>query len=260
MNWFENNPLGAVLAGVCGLLVLVAGLLAWVWSLPVSVTAAPDAAAGVAADGTVSRPSDLGPLSEYRGVSERPMFSESRRPPVIGAEAAGLADDEAEVAGQPQVRLTGVVITPALRMVTLTPLAEGETFIAHEGVPLEGEYQGWTVSDIQPRSVTLASLDGSSLALDLIVNERKIAEPPKPPPPPSAEEEDEDEEVVEDRPLSRAEEIRQRIQERREELRRAQQEETEEGSRDAYRDAIQNMIRAGSSGREAPDDEDEDDD
>ncbi|NIM71190.1 MAG: hypothetical protein GTN86_11640, partial [Xanthomonadales bacterium] len=67
-----------------------------------------DAAAGVAAGDAARRPSDLGPLSEYRGVTERPMFSESRRPPVIDAEAAGLADDEAEVADQPQVRLTGV--------------------------------------------------------------------------------------------------------------------------------------------------------
>jgi hypothetical protein len=73
-----------------------------------------------------------------------------------------------------------------------------------------------------------------------------MAEPPKPKPPKAGNKSGKDSPAQqgEDQPLSRAEEIRQRIAERREELRRAA-EENEQGEQDeqmSYQQAIQAMM------------------
>jgi hypothetical protein len=73
-----------------------------------------------------------------------------------------------------------------------------------------------------------------------------MAEPPKPEPPKAEKKPGKDSPARqgEDQPLSRAEEIRQRIAERREELRRAA-EENEQGEQDeqmSYQQAIQAMM------------------
>jgi hypothetical protein len=124
--------------------------------------------------------------------------------------------------------LTGVVITSLLKIASLTPADKNlETVMAHEGEALTGEFVGWQVTAVNPRTVVLESRDGQSLELDLQVHDVKIQEPPTPVIPATtakaaigaggAAEEDDDE------PLSRAEQIRQRIAERREELRLEQE-------------------------------------
>jgi len=84
-----------------------------------------------------------------------------------------------------------------------------------------------------PRTVVLESRDGRSLEIDLQIHDTIIEEPPTPvSPAPTAqaltgqvtEEDDPDAE-----PLSRAEQIRQRIAERREELRLEQEEQQSQG-------------------------------
>jgi hypothetical protein len=115
---------------------------------------------------------------------------------------------------------------------------------------LTGEFTGWQVSEVKPRREVLKSNDGQSLALKLQVHDVAIKQPPKPPPAKTAQAEvgkkaDEDRE-----PLSRAEQIRQRIAERREELRLEQEaqqaqsnEQSEGGNRRAAPSAYQNAIR-----------------
>jgi len=171
------------------------------------------------------------------------------------------------------VKLTGVIITPDMKIATLTPASSSiESVMAHEGESLVGEYVGWRVGTVNPRTVVLTSNDGQQLKLELQVHDTAIKEPPKPvamaqqavapntagqaspdqvPPP-----------VGEDgQPLSRAEQIRQRIAERREELRLEQEaraantqtpaQKPEQGggankppqTRSAYQDAIRNMMK-----------------
>jgi hypothetical protein len=151
-------------------------------------------------------------------------------------------------------------------MVTLKQKSEPESLVAFEGQPLEGNYGSWHVSRIEPREITLASGSGEELQLQLVVHDAKI-EPPKPSekeqqkatPQQQAAASDGDE----DAPLSRAEEIRQRIAERREELRRAAEEAQDNGDGNAnsakpadYRTAIQSMI----SGRKKTNQADKDND
>ena len=88
---------------------------------------------------------------------------------------------------------------------------------------------GWQVTAVNPRAVVLESRDGQSLELDLQVHDTKIEEPPPPvvkAPAKTAQAatgQEPDETGEDDEPLSRAEQIRQRIAERREELRLEQE-------------------------------------
>ncbi|NIP18889.1 MAG: hypothetical protein GWM87_12580 [Xanthomonadales bacterium] len=248
MKWLENNPLGTALAAVCGALILTSSVLVFVWSLPAPTGDTRSDAAGVSADPATDLANELGPVSQYRVVTERPVFDESRRPAVtLDDEGMEVTDDSGLVAGAPDVKLTGVVITPDYRIVNLTPLNRGEPLVVHEGERLGGEFSGWSVTDIEPRKVVLSSLDGDSLELDLEVSTRKIEPPPEPEPQPTPTDNtgQQANAVGEEEPLSRAEEIRQRIAERREELRREQEarQAGEANQRTRYQEAIQGMMQ-----------------
>lgn len=257
MNWLEKNPVGAALLGAGGLLVVVGLGLTLLWRGP--------AGAGDVAldgDGAMALPDTptyeaLKPLGEYEIVNNRPVFNTTRRP-IIEIEAP---DEETEVAMEPEVvadpprvRLTGVVITPTQRVVTLTPEAGGDALVVREGMDLDGEYVGWSVQEIQPRAVSLQSTRGQQMSFELMVHDAVIDRPPEPEPARPAEPEETDEQfaAADDVPQetrSRADEIRERIRERREQL-RAEAEQAEAAGEDSqqeramsYQEAIQSMIR-----------------
>ncbi|NNL94978.1 MAG: hypothetical protein HKO64_05105 [Xanthomonadales bacterium] len=247
MNWLEKNPVGIALAGFCAVLLMIAAAVAFTWSRPASSGADPSVSAGLVDTAVNSPSSDLGPISQYKLVTDRPLFEETRRP-VVSVEVEGSGDgfEDQFVAGTPEVALSGVVITHEKSIVTLKPVNGGETIIAMEGQPLGEDYPGWAVSDIKPRKIVLASLEGDSVELDLAINTRPMTEPPKPEPSPAAQAEAGAESENEEPPLSRAEEIRQRIAQRREELRRQAEENEQDESqkmRSQYQDAIRNMIQ-----------------
>lgn len=235
MKRLQDNPVGMFLAAISGVFVLLALAMAIVWSLPVSVETAgteTEPATGGQADLAV-RP--VGALSDYRVINEKPVFNESRQPVIADLDDGIQADDTTiEIKGAPAVKLSGVVITPSARIASLTPTDQNlETVMAREGESLTGEYVGWRVAAVSPRNVVLESRDGQSLELELQVHDVKIEQPP----PivttnPIVEaltggqvETAEGAEGAEgdDEPLSRAEQIRQRIAERREELRLEQE-------------------------------------
>jgi hypothetical protein len=258
MNWLKDNPIAMALVSFGGVLVLLALGMAIVWSMPVSVetggtvTDESDSAGGV----VVAR--QAVEMSELQIVNERPVFNESRLPVIAEV------DDEQEpeettiaITGAPDVKLTGVIITPDMKIATLTPAKqELENIMAHEGQSLTGEFVGWHVGTVNPRTVVLKSSDGQQLKLELQVHDMTIKEPPKPVPAVAAAQAGSSQEgqaVGEDgQPLSRADQIRQRIAERREELRLEQkgnqaQEQGQKGDRTAgrsrYQDAISEMMQ-----------------
>jgi len=250
MKWLQDNPLGMALAAVCGVFVLLALGMAIVGSLPVSVETAGAEVEVTPGNKTNTTARQIGTLSDYQVVNERPVFNESRNPVIDDDEMTGEGlPGEIEVKDAPDVRLTGVVITPGMKIASLTP-ADGnlETVMAHEGDSLTGEFVGWQVTAVNPRTVVLESRDGQSLELDLQVHDAKIQEPVKPVPaaaPVSAAMKNaqalagksSESTGDDDEPLSRAEQIRQRIAERRAELR--QEQEAQQS---------QNAARAGTDG------------
>jgi hypothetical protein len=192
------------------------------------------------------------PVEGYQVVVERPVFNQSRRPEIDTGTSVQeeMVDEPVTEVAPLEVKLTGVVLTPEMRVVTLTPKDSTEALIVREGSSLEGQQVGWSVSQVQARQVTLDSADGRTMNLELSIHDQMIAEPPKPEPPPELRTSQEGEAVGEDgEPLSRAEEIRQRIQERREQLRdeaEANAEtETEQkaDTRQSYQEVIRNMMQ-----------------
>jgi hypothetical protein len=190
------------------------------------------------------------PIEEFAVITDRPVFIESRQPELFeGTDGEELAEGEAGAeeadVEPPEVALSGVVITPTQRIVTLRPKDAAESLIALEGNPLEGDFGSWQVRSIEPRSVVLSSGSGEEVRIDLQIHDAMIKEPPKPPPSEGQSQPSDDDEP--DRPLSRAEEIRQRIAERREELRREAEENaearSEQSSQPNYQDAIKQMIQ-----------------
>jgi len=247
-SWLQANPLGIVLAGLSGLLVLVSLTLGWVWNRPVSSDGATEVEAAAPALDMPPQLAEMQPIEAYQVIIERPVFNQSRRPEA----EAGSGTEETIVSTEVQaanleVRLTGVVLTPEMKIVTLTPNGGQQALIVREGTALEGEQLGWSVSRIDARHVTLNANDGRSLELDLSVHDQPIAEPPKPEPQPETSQEAV-EGAEEGEPLSRAEEIRQRIQERREQLRleaeASEDTEAEDAAetRASYQDAIRQLM------------------
>ncbi len=259
MKWLENNPVGMALSAICGVLVLVALVLAVAWRSPGQVDVDTtgqdvDDNAGPAMASLV-----LGDEEQYQVINDRPLFNESRRPEVIEV----IEDDgdeeavevvEAEVANRPDVRLTGVVITPEARFVTLTPnQGDGKPVTVSPGTALEDKYVGWKVEAVGARQVNLASARGEKFDLELAVYDTMIEAPPEPEPRPvpglaGEEAPGEEGEMPEEdgERLSRAEEIRQRIAERREQLRQEAEQEAEqaEDQRSAQRNDYQEAMRA----------------
>ncbi len=246
-KWFEGNPVAMVLGSVCAGLLVVLLLLGVIWSLPpsASVTETGDEDTDLTLD--IPELAENEPIETYAVITERPVFNESRQP-VIEDDSAGAGEDDlVEEIDAPEFELAGVIITPSIRMVTLKSKDQPESMVAFEGQPLEGNYGSWQVSRIEPRQITLASGRGEEVQLKLQVHDMTIEAPPKPVAAESksragadAQEEDEGG----DQPLTRAEEIRQRIAERREELRRAAEEESQDQPEQMdYRSSIQSMIR-----------------
>jgi len=231
MKWLQDNPLGMILAGICGVFVLLTIVLAIIWALPVAVNIADTDSSDNNNTASVLMAHQVAELSEFQIINQKPIFSESRLP-VISQLAGDGSDQDLSIAinDAPEVRLTGVIITPDMRIASLTPVdGKQKSVMAHEGQPLTGEYAGWHVSSVSPRNVVLESRDGETMSLDLQIHDTTIKEPPKPAPIAETSPEQRGVQRGEDgEPLSRAEQIRQRIAERREELRR-EQEESEAG-------------------------------
>jgi len=255
MKWLEDNPVGIGLSALCGFFLVALLVITVMSSLPVS-TSFGEGDDGV--DNSVLELPTLAenqPLDTYSVIIERPLFNENRQPSI---DMDGLAEDVPleldENAGKPDVELSGVVITPTLRIAMLKRKEDDTSLVAFEGMPIEADFGNWQVSKVQARKATLTSLSGEELHLEMKVHDAKIDEPKPPPAPkPAANEPGTDAAAnavanAEGEPLSRAEEIRQRIAERREELRREAEEagvEVDPNSTNSYQDAIQSMMSRG---------------
>ena len=121
-GWFEDNPLGVALASVATLLLLVLLLLAVAWSLPPRAAGPADGEDGQGLDARVPELAPAPPIEQFAVITERPVFNESRRPELPGEEEGEAEGEEVAetVVNAPEVELSGVVITPSVRMATFS--------------------------------------------------------------------------------------------------------------------------------------------
>lgn len=238
------------LAALCGLFLLVSLVLVIMSSLPLAVAPADDAAAAHSPGLNLPTLASNPPFDTFNVITQRPLFNESRQPlPDEPVDSGGPPSGPDPDAKPPDVELAGVIITPSLRMVTLKRKDNAPSLVAFEGRPIEADFGGWQVSRIMPRGATLTSPGGQELQLELKVNDAKIQPPAQPVKKQPAAAENAKAAAAKNgasEPLSRADEIRQRIAERREELKRqagqTNQPETAP-PRPSYQQAIQSLIR-----------------
>lgn len=250
IRWLEENPIGQGLAAACLALCVFSVLLAVIWMLPPSADSMGDENEEKLASQELPELKAVRSIKEFSEITGRPVFNQSRQPVIEVEELETEEELPPEEVDTPDLVLAGVVITPSLRMATLRQQGQEFSLVAFEGAPLEGDYGTWQVSRIEPRQVTLAASDGKELQLQLEIHDATIEAPARPEPELEAKEAPEDTPLAartEGQPLSRAEEIRQRIAERREELRQAAEAEAEAGADEkkpemTYQQAIQSMM------------------
>ncbi len=162
----QAGPLTWLLAACAGwaLLVWIAALL----GLGNQVAPTPSIAASVPLPrAKPASPERVGPLAKYVEAAARPLFTSDRRPRSFLATGA---DGEAAAGMQNQTLdfiLTGVLISPQVRMAFLQPTGGGESVRVREGASPEGA-SGWRLVDVQPRRAIFEGNGGES-SLDLRV-------------------------------------------------------------------------------------------
>lgn len=158
----QAGPWTWLLAALCGwaLLVWLAALLG-MGAHPGEVTAAP---AARLPQPSAPTPDRLGPLAQYAEAASRPLFTDDRRPRAFvatGTEEGGAGSDAAAF----DYLLTGVLISPSLRMAILQPSAGGASQRVREGHAPEGA-NGWRLLEVRPRSA-LFDGPGGQMTLEL---------------------------------------------------------------------------------------------
>lgn len=132
---------------------------------PVPAGALPQPAAPV--------PDRVGPLSQYAEAAARPLFTEDRRPRAFVATAADPGEGGSGNAFD--YMLTGVLISPQVRLAILQPGNGGPAQRVREGAAPDGA-PGWRLVALQPRRAVFDG-PGGRMALDL-----RVFGAPAPPP------------------------------------------------------------------------------
>lgn len=230
----RNNLLSVVLLSGIGLVAVVGGLNFLLLGHG-DADSIPPAAASLPQVGEASPPTTaLGDLERYAVITDRPVFFEDRRLPVIETEGEGDEEAVAEVPVETEIpeleaTVAGIIITPDLRLAMVADRRNNETVVLREGMALNGELSAWKLEEIRPRSVRFATDGGRSADLELQVETAALAagarpsrpaqrQQPEPETAPSANAPTSDTEA-QAAARARAEEIRRRVAERRAQLR-----------------------------------------
>lgn len=157
--------LGIVLAAACGVLFLLAVAMqfgfgrGYSW-LPIE-SQPPLPATAAAIDRTAFK---LPPESEFAATQERPLFNADRQPTPETA-------DEPDTPPPPKVplnvALTGVILTPDLHVAMVHDKSRNVDIALKEGMPLEGDQGGWTLTHVNPRSAVFRESGGDEVEVEL---------------------------------------------------------------------------------------------
>lgn len=158
MNAADQRALTPWLGALCVLLAVVLLLLLTGVGRGVHWDAPADGAALPAA-GNRAAPDVAPPLQHYAEVWQRPLFNVDRRPQPEsdGGDADVTLGD---------LQLTGIILTPDLRMALLRDRNSGREVRVHEGGQLPNG--GWTLQALKPRSAVFTG-NGQRTELPLTV-------------------------------------------------------------------------------------------
>ncbi len=151
-----SRLLGIVLAGMCGCLLLLALVLQAGWGRGFSWDT-PDASAALAAANIDHDVFKLPPEKEYAETDARPLFNEDRKPTPDAPTEPVKPDVPPSTLN---IALTGIVLTPQLRLALIQDKAKNATVSLREGMPMPGDQGDWTLSELKPRSAIFKQMPG----------------------------------------------------------------------------------------------------
>jgi general secretion pathway protein N len=158
----QSRPLTWLLAGFCGwALLLWLGALFGMGERVAPVEPLPASALPQPGPATPER---IGPLIRYAEAAARPLFTQDRRPRGFLA-TAPEGEGEAAQSASLDFILTGVLISPQVRLAIVQPSNGGEAQRVREGTSPEGA-NGWRLLEVQPRRVVFEGSSGQ-VTLDL---------------------------------------------------------------------------------------------
>ncbi|HZP65673.1 MAG TPA: hypothetical protein VFB32_05135 [Rudaea sp.] len=214
-----------ILAGTCAVLFLLALALQFGLGRSYHWLADDENGAAPAVDGVIDRtPFKLPPETTFAEIAARPIFNEDRKPTPETTVEAPPPPPPTPL----NINLTGVILTPQLRMAMIHDNAKNDSAAVKEGMPLPGDLGGWTLTQVKPRSAVFKEAGGDEVEVELmtaVANPKPgtpghPGSPPAPPvagaaggargaaPPPNAA-----------KPNGQAEDLQRRIEERRRQMR-----------------------------------------
>ena len=183
----------------------------------------------------------LAPMEDYAAIGQRPLFNADRLPlPDEAAEGEG-EEQPVEEASQPlDVTLTGVILSPDVKIALLSDNKSKESQSVRLGANLEGDMSAWKLAQLEPRRAVFEGPTGRT-EVELRVFDGTGGQSPTPlgrqqeapaeageagTAEPAGEGEMQAEEMT---PETRAEMIRRRIEERRRQMREEAARANQEG-------------------------------
>ena len=165
MSTRGGKLLSLILAGACAVLFVLAVALqvglgrGYSWLQP-------EADTGVVSAGGIDRtPFKLPVENEFAATQQRPLFNEDRKP------SPDEPDDTDAKPPPPSVplnvALTGVVLTPELRLAMVQDKLKNNAVALKEGMPMPGDQGGWTLTKINNRSAIFREASGEEIEVEL---------------------------------------------------------------------------------------------
>lgn len=178
MNLAMQARLTVVLAAACGLFGLLT-LLFWlgVGSGYSFLPPDPDASHKLPSVSAIRTQNFQMPeFAHFAEITQRPLFSQDRLP---------IPPDQGQDEGKPeappvplQVQLTGVILTPELKMALLKDRTTNKNVNLKQGMPLPGKQSTWLLVEIKPRKVVFKNDRDETSEVELTVS--RNSGPPSP--------------------------------------------------------------------------------
>jgi general secretion pathway protein N len=171
--------LTVLLAAACGVLLLLAFVLQIGFGRGYRWFATDDDAVTAVGGGSVDRQAfKLPPETDFAETNARPIFNEDRKPTPDIPPDAPVVPPSAPL----NISLTGVILTPQLRLAMIHDNAKNDPFSVKEGMPLPGDLGGWTLTKVKQRSAMFKESAGDEVEVELstAVAGPKAGTPPRP--------------------------------------------------------------------------------
>lgn len=168
-----------MLAASCGILATIGLLQYGGWGKGYSWLSSGEPEETATEGGIASiekEPIKLPPATDFAETRMRPIFNDDRKPTPIATEEK-VADEPPPPEVPLNVTLTGVILTPEVRLVMLRDNMKNQALALKEGMPMPGDAGGWTLTTIKPRSAIFKGNGDESIEVELM----SLANGPKPP-------------------------------------------------------------------------------